>query len=239
MQQFRYFLPLLANSSSTSIVVQVSLQARPKGGGGGGCDCTPPFWGETLFFFFLLACYRGWWCTKIPLPVSCLRRGKKVSEWAPPPPLISFLRTSATFEAGGGPVKIRTPFSKSFLRAWSLHFFFFGGGGLPWLLKFLCVKKKKREISQWKHSSTFTGSVLCVQISKHIFLILPYFKEEKSHLICHWSKPGPPHSVLFRVRVCSFLAPFESTLLSQDCQNFWTPFRGLFAGFSCLGDRPP
>ena len=51
-----------------------------------------------------------------------------------------------------------------------------------------------------------------------------------------WS-PRPPHSVLFRVRICAF-PPFESTPLSPDWQNFWTPFHGLFAGFSCLGDPP-
>ena len=44
--------------------------------------------------------------------------------------------------------------------------------------------------------------------------------------------PPPTHSVLFRVRICSF-PPFESTPLSPDWQNFWTPlsraFRRLFA----------
>ena len=50
-------------------------------------------------FFFLLACYRGWWCTRIPLPrvwkidPKYLRR-KKVSESPPPPPplLINFFQ---------------------------------------------------------------------------------------------------------------------------------------------------
>ena len=43
----------------------------------------------------------------------------------------------------------------------------------------------------------------------------------------------PPHSVLFRVRVCLF-PPFEST----PPPYLWTPLLRLFAGFSCLGDPP-
>ena len=61
----------------------------------------------------------------------------------------------------------------------------------------------------------------------------------------HWSlspymahslnpRPPPPHSILFRVHICSF-PPFESTPLSPDWQNFWTP---LSWAFSCLGDPP-
>ena len=49
--------------------------------------------------------------------------------------------------------------------------------------------------------------------------------------------PPPPHSELFRVRICLF-PPFESTPLSPDWQHFWTPlsraFRRLF-----LPWRPP
>ena len=49
--------------------------------------------------------------------------------------------------------------------------------------------------------------------------------------------PPPPHSVLFRVRICVF-PPFENTPLSPDWHNFWTPlsraFRRLF-----LPWRPP
>ena len=44
--------------------------------------------------------------------------------------------------------------------------------------------------------------------------------------------PPPPHSVLFRVRICLF-PPFERTDNISE-----PPFRGLFAGFSCLGDPP-
>ena len=53
----------------------------------------------------------------------------------------------------------------------------------------------------------------------------------------YWEVPRSPHSVLFRVRICLF-PPFESTPLSPDWQNFWTPLSRLFAGFSCLGDSP-
>ena len=49
---------------------------------------------------------------------------------------------------------------------------------------------------------------------------------------CRCSRP--PHSVLFRVRICSF-PPFESTPLSPDWQNFWTP---LSRAFPCLKDPP-
>ena len=50
----------------------------------------------------------------------------------------------------------------------------------------------------------------------------------------------PPNSVLFRVHICLF-PPFESTppppYLRTDTISE-PPFRGLFAGFSCLGDPP-
>ena len=49
--------------------------------------------------------------------------------------------------------------------------------------------------------------------------------------------PPPPHSVLFRVRICSF-PPFESTPYLRTDTISEPPFRGLFAGFSCLGDPP-
>ena len=51
--------------------------------------------------------------------------------------------------------------------------------------------------------------------------------------------PPPPHSVLFRVRICSF-PPFESTPppISGLTKFLNPPFHGLFAGFSCLGDPP-
>ena len=47
--------------------------------------------------------------------------------------------------------------------------------------------------------------------------------------------PPPPHSVLFRVRICLF-PPFESTPYLRTDKISEPPFRGLFAGFSCLGD---
>ena len=88
------------------------LSGPSEGGGGGGLRWVrphPPFGSE--IFSFLLACYRGWWCTKIPLP----RVGV--------PPLISFFKTCAAIEAGGGPVnkitaygpgaKSAPPFSKA------------------------------------------------------------------------------------------------------------------------------
>ena len=113
-----------------SVVKSITVeQARPKGGGG-VCvmDATalpppppppptpPPFGGENP----LLACYRGWWRTKIPLsrvwkmenwPKIFKKEKTKLSESLPPPPppphpLISFFRTWATFEAGGRPVNI-------------------------------------------------------------------------------------------------------------------------------------
>ena len=49
--------------------------------------------------------------------------------------------------------------------------------------------------------------------------------------------PPPPHSVLFRVRICLF-PPFESTPSLRTDKISEPPFRGLFAGFSCLGDPP-
>ena len=54
--------------------------------------------------------------------------------------------------------------------------------------------------------------------------------------------PGPPppphpHSVLFRVRICLFPL-FESTPYLRTANISEPPFRGLFAGFSCLGDLP-
>ena len=49
--------------------------------------------------------------------------------------------------------------------------------------------------------------------------------------------PPPPHSVLFRVRICLF-PPFESTPYLRTDNISEPPFRGLFAGFSCLGDPP-
>ena len=48
-----------------------------RGGGGGALGATappPPLLDAFFFFFFfffacmLVSCYRGWWCTKIPLP---------------------------------------------------------------------------------------------------------------------------------------------------------------------------
>ena len=49
--------------------------------------------------------------------------------------------------------------------------------------------------------------------------------------------PPPPHSVLFRVRICSFPL-FESTPYLRTANISKPPFRGLFAGFSYLGDPP-
>ena len=107
--------------------------------GGGGCaggDCTSVLEVKTLLLLLLLACYRGWWCKKIP-PTPCLenwpkmfkKEKKGLSPPPPPPPPISFVRTCATFEAvwprtrkkstAYGPgAKSAPPFSKSSLRAW-------------------------------------------------------------------------------------------------------------------------
>ena len=49
--------------------------------------------------------------------------------------------------------------------------------------------------------------------------------------------PPPPHSELFRVRICSYPL-FESTPYLRTANISEPPFRGLFAGFSCLGDPP-
>ena len=46
----------------------IAEHARPKGGGGTMGATAPPFWIFFFFFFCLRACYRGWWCTEIPLP---------------------------------------------------------------------------------------------------------------------------------------------------------------------------
>ena len=98
--------------------------AGPSEGGGGVRlhPLHPPFLGVNRFC--CCCCYRGWWCTKIPLPrvwkidLKNVRRKKKCRSPPPPPPpppLISFFRTCATFEAGGWPVKIRTPLFKKLL----------------------------------------------------------------------------------------------------------------------------
>ena len=68
---------------------------------------SPALWGPCL-----LACHRGWWRTRIPLPrpQKMLKKEKSVGvppPPPPPPPLISFFRTCATFEAGGGPKKTK------------------------------------------------------------------------------------------------------------------------------------
>ena len=49
--------------------------------------------------------------------------------------------------------------------------------------------------------------------------------------------PRPPHSILFRVRICLF-PPSESTPYLRTDKISEPLFRGLFAGFSCLGDPP-
>ena len=49
--------------------------------------------------------------------------------------------------------------------------------------------------------------------------------------------PRPPHSVLFRVRVCLYPL-FEKTPYLSTANISEPPFRGLFTGFSCLGDPP-
>ena len=85
IKNFFFFLPKLSCGFNrhnlvlplTSSTFTLSDHARPKGGGGGcdGCDCTllldvifKIIIFFFLFFFCLRACYRGWWCTKIPLP---------------------------------------------------------------------------------------------------------------------------------------------------------------------------
>ena len=50
----------------------VDMWSMPVRRGGGGVRLHPPFGCVFFFFFFccLRACYRSWWCTKIPYPVS-------------------------------------------------------------------------------------------------------------------------------------------------------------------------
>ena len=52
-----------------------------------------------------------------------------------------------------------------------------------------------------------------------------------------WSDAPAPHSVLFRVRICSYPF-FECTPYLRTANISEPPFRGLFACFSCLGDPP-
>ena len=84
------------------------------------CGASCPFW----MWFFVVACYRGWWCTKIPLPKidpKFLRRIKEVSESPPPPPppLISFSGLARLSRLAADLVQNPHPrFQKSFLRAW-------------------------------------------------------------------------------------------------------------------------
>ena len=81
-----------------------------RNGGGGGVDTSPHkfsggcmiiHWNDNPFFmwalrrcvdfyfisYFLLACHRGWWCTRIPLPrPKTLEEGKKCRSTPPAPP---------------------------------------------------------------------------------------------------------------------------------------------------------
>ena len=112
------------------MLLQCTQQARPKGGGGGAVGATAPHflrW-KPFLFCFVVACYRGWWCTKIPYtpclenwPKNFKKEKKSVGVPPPPPPsahqpfqdLRDFRGWRQTFK------KIRTPpppFSKSFLR---------------------------------------------------------------------------------------------------------------------------
>ena len=50
------------------------------------------------------------------------------------------------------------------------------------------------------------------------------------------SRPPPPHSVLFRVRIYARSLPFKAPPYLRTDKIFEPPFRGLFAGFSCLKD---
>ena len=91
-------------------------QSRPvrRGGGGGGGGVRwvwphPPFGGENLFFFSVR---RYHYPVSGKLTIKIFKKEKKCRSPAPPPPppfFISFFRTCATFEAGGGPVKKSAP----------------------------------------------------------------------------------------------------------------------------------
>ena len=67
--------------------------------------------------------------------------------------------------------------------------------------------------------------------------ILHFPPEFGSHPTSGSLRSWPPHSVLFRVRICSYPL-FESTPYLRTANISEPPFRGLFAGFSCLGDPP-
>ena len=47
-----------------------------------------------------------------------------------------------------------------------------------------------------------------------------------------------PHSVLFRVRISACSLPLKAPPYLRTDKISEPPFRGLFAGFSCLGDPP-
>ena len=105
-------------SHNNTIAMTSPAQARPKGGGGGGGGVaggatTPPFWRWKPFFCFVFcfAYYRGWWCTKIPLP----RVWKKVSE--SPPPAHQLFQDLRDFRGWRRTCKkkIRTPLFKKLL----------------------------------------------------------------------------------------------------------------------------
>ena len=50
--------------------------------------------------------------------------------------------------------------------------------------------------------------------------------------------PPPPHSVLFRVRIYACSLPLKAPPYLRTDKISEPPYRGLFAGFSCLGDPP-
>ena len=119
-----------------------------------------------------------------------------------------------------------------------------------YVLLWVCVPlrdKDDRILRYWIHAPT-------LQAGDELFHIR-FEKRKKKSMTTFWYRgptqglminvcweprppPPPPHSVLFRVRILCLFPPFESTPLSPDWKNFWTPlsraFRRLF-----LPWRPP
>ena len=88
--------------------------------------------------------------------------------------------------------------------------------------------------------------------NKYLISWLPFHVDFKSNLITLESLSiflasrlggggggrGPPTQYYLGYAYARSLPLKAPPPLSPDWQHFWTPFRGLFAGFSCLGDPP-